>query len=124
MAAVGGAAASGAALRPLFAAYCGLDPLLLDAALQRLLAGRFQGHRPLRGAQGHDYELRWSGELAPLEALQCELIFPQQPSLRYAFALPAHQLLGLLAAPEVAQATPDLPAVFWRWLILGDGSGA
>ena len=113
-----------AALKPLFAPYCAVDPSRLESALERLMAGRLEGCRPLHGTAGHPYLLSWSGGLAPLDTVRCELTFPQQNGVHYAFALQAYHLLGWLASLDPAANPQDLPDQFWRWLILGDASGA
>lgn len=120
----GEAAPSAAALMPLFAPYCGGFTPALERALERLLLGHFEGCRPLRGGEGHPYVLRWSGGLAPLDDTPCELQFPQLAAVHYRFQLPAHRLLLWLAQSDGAALPGDLPEGFWRWLILGDDSGA
>ena len=124
MAAVGSAPASGAALKPLFAPYCPAEGQAFDAALQLLLTGEFKGFRPLQGGAGHAYMLRWSGALAPLDAVNCNLSFPERQAVHYTFAVPAHHLLGWLARLQSAGQAQDLPVDFWHWLILGAGTGA
>ena len=119
-----GAHPSLAALRPLFAPYCALEASRLEDALTCLLAGRLEGFRPVHGGRGHHFLLQWSGGLAPLDALQCELTFPQQPEVHYVFVVQAQDVLRWLAGLEPAAAGFDLPEDFWRWLILGDASGA
>lgn len=127
MAAPGDAAPSAAALMPLFAPYCGGFGHGFELAIDRLLSGRFEGLRQLRSGDGHRYELRWSGGLAPLDETRCQLSFPALPQISYSFAVPAHRLLGWLASSGtagVSEPDMDLPDGFWRWLILGDDSGA
>ncbi len=124
MAAAGGDAATLAALKPLFAPYCAVDGNRLEAALALLMAGRLEGCRPLQGSAGHPYQLCWSGVLAPLDIVRCELTFPQQREIHYAFALQAYHLLGWLACIDQRATPADLPEDFWRWLILGDASAA
>jgi len=105
---------------PLFAPYCGGAGPALELALARLQLGQFEGLRALRGGDHHGYVLRWTGALAPLEENHCELRFPARPQIHYSFSVPAYRLLAWLAQSEA----DDLPDGFWRWLILGDDSGA
>lgn len=106
-----------APLVPLFAPYCGGlgQQLLLQDALVLLGQGGFQGQRLLAGGKVHRYQLHWQGESAPLEDLQCALLFPAHDQLNYRFALPAHQLVLWLMQREAN----DLPQAFWSWLLMG-----
>ncbi|MEB3172436.1 MAG: transglycosylase [Cyanobacteriota bacterium] len=108
------------ALVPLFAPYCGEPDLRrLEQGLARLQVGQLSGSRLLQGGDERAFALQWSGGLAPLEPLSCQLRFAQLSDVQYSFALPAHRLLGwLLELPE-GNTTADLPDAFWRWLILG-----
>lgn len=112
------------ALVPLFAPYCaGLDLAQLERALTLLQQGQFSGGRQLQGGEQRPFALQWSGALAPLDAVSCELRFPQLPQVNYSFSVPAHHLLAWLAAAQASGAAPDLPDTFWSWLILGAGDG-
>ncbi|MFY8147738.1 MAG: type IV pilus biogenesis protein EbsA [Prochlorococcaceae cyanobacterium] len=115
------------ALLPLFAPYCGglSRQSLLEQALHQLVRGEFQGRRPLRGGGAHSFVLRWTAEPAPLETAACSLTFPSlegpdgQP-ITYSFRIPTHQLVSLLMETE----QDVLPAGFWRWLLIGQGTPA
>ena len=110
------------ALVPLFAPYCGgvgREPQLM-AALQILGTGRLQGSRPLNDGGAHHFELRWSGEPAPMEPLSCQLRFPDLPAIQYDFSLPCHQLVIWL----MESAGRGLPESFWPWLLQGRPAGA
>lgn len=106
-----------APLVPLFAPYCGglghQDSL--EEALAILLVGHWTGLRLLQGGRSHALRLSWSGETAPQELLHCDLIFPDLPQVAYAFDLPCHQLVQWLTERQ----GQELPASFWRWLLLG-----
>ena len=114
-----GAASAGPAnpLVPLFAAYCGglARERDLAEALQRLASGRLQGVRRLRNGREHGFELRWSGEPAPLETLQCSLSFPALPAVHYAFSVSCQQLVRWLMDCR----GDELPERFWPWLLQG-----
>ena len=104
-------------LVPLFAPYCGgvsNQNTLVDSIVV-LLHGSWTGERPLEGGRSHSFELRWSGEPAPLETLHCEIGFPAMPSVTYQFDLPAHQLVQCL----MLRWQRTLPDAFWRWLLMG-----
>lgn len=116
----GAAALSPAALVPLFAPYLEALGPALEPALATLLRGMVCGQRSLADGRAHSYELSWSGVLAPLETCQCQLRFPQTPSVQYSFALPVWQLLVWLAPMGGDSQPQDLPDGFWRWLILGE----
>ncbi|CAK6692997.1 transglycosylase [Synechococcus sp. CCY9201] len=114
-----------AALLPLFAPYCGGlgRQSLIEEALRQLALGQFQGKRPLRGGGTHPFVLRWQAEPAPLEPARCTLTFTEQFSpdgqpITYSFNIPTHQLLSLLMERE----GEVLPANFWRWLLIGQGT--
>ena len=104
-------------LVPLFASYCGgLGRLIsLEDALAILLSGDWTGKRLLQGGLSHALRLSWNGEMAPQEILNCDLIFPDLPDVKYSFALPCHQLVQWLMDREGEQ----LPVTFWQWLLLG-----
>lgn len=113
------------ALVPLFAPYCGgVDLGALQQALALLEQGAFSGIRPLQDAEGRAFALRWSGGLAPLEPVSCELRFPQLPQVQYRFQVPAHHLLAWLVQAQATAAPHDLPDGFWSWLILGETQAA
>lgn len=104
-------------LVPLFAPYCGGvgRERELKEALSLLATGQFRGSRPLSDGGSHAFEFSWSGEPAPLEALVCQLRFPDLPSVGYDFRLPCHQLvLWLMEARGTG-----LPESFWPWLLQG-----
>jgi hypothetical protein len=105
-------------LVPLFAPYCGgvTQQLLLEAAVGQLLMGEWHGERRLAGDGARQFSLRWHGEPAPLETLRCELQFPELPTVRYEFSLPAYRLVLWLMQRQDRQ----LPVSFWRWLLLGE----
>ena len=105
-------------LVPLFAPYCGgvTQQLLLEAAVGQLLMGEWHGERRLEGDVARPFSLRWHGEPAPLETLRCELEFPELPTVRYEFSLPAYRLVLWLMQRQDRQ----LPVSFWRWLLLGE----
>ncbi|MCU0528658.1 MAG: transglycosylase [Cyanobium sp. Prado107] len=107
---------------PLFAPYCGgvTQQLLLEAAVGQLLMGEWSGERRLEGGASRPFTLRWHGEPAPLETLRCELHFPDLPSVNYEFTLPAYRLVVWLMQCHERQ----LPASFWRWLLLGELPGS
>lgn len=109
------------ALVPLFALYCGgvgREPQLM-AALQTLGASSLQGSRLLNDGGAHHFELRWSGEAAPMQALRCQLRFPDLPAIEYDFSLPCHQLVIWLMDVD----GPGLPESFWPWLLQGRLTG-
>jgi len=104
-------------LVPLFAPYCGgVDrERELGSAIRTLAEGQLQGIRALKDGGGHSFKLSWSGELAPLATLACQLRFPDHPSVRYDFRLPSHQLvLWLMDAADTGLADS-----FWAWLFQG-----
>ena len=110
------------ALRALFAPYCGglTRERELEAALQRLIALAIHGLRPVEGASGHPYILRWESVRAPMEFTRCGLEFPEKPELHYAFELITHQLVTwLMDCSESADQGVDLPDAFWQWLLTG-----
>ena len=120
------ASTSGAAtapLIPLFAPYCAAGFDHVERALAQLQHGSWQGSRAVQGRPGHAFCLQWQGDLAPLDAIHCELTFPQLPEVHYRFVLQAYQLLNLLIQAQ-QQGDGDLGESFWRWLILGDGLAA
>ncbi len=110
------------ALRALFAPYCGglARERELEAALERLIALAFHGLRPVAGANGHPYVLRWEAVRAPMELTSCELEFPEKPELHYRFELVTHQLVTwLMDGADPAGQNLDLPDAFWQWLLVG-----
>ncbi len=105
-------------LTPLFAPYCGGlgREQQLIRALEILAAGCLPGVRRLSDGGGHAYELAWSGEPAPLQTLDCQLHFPDQPEeISYRFPLVCHQLVLWL----VESGGDGLPDSFWPWLLQG-----
>ena len=113
------------ALRALFAPYCGglARERELEVALERLTALAFQGLRPVAGANGHRYLLRWDSVRAPMELTSCGLEFPEKPELHYRFELVTHQLVTwLMDCKEPAGQGLDLPDAFWQWLLVGSDS--
>ena len=110
------------ALRALFAPYCGglaREPELEDA-LQRLRGLGFHGLRPVAGANGHRYILRWESVQAPMELTRCDLDFPENPELHYRFELVTHQLVAwLMDCSDAEGQGVDLPDAFWHWLLIG-----
>lgn len=117
----GRAASDMAPLVPLFAPYCGgmAQQKDLQKALDRLAQGSWGGVRQLEGGRAHPYRLEWEGEWAPLEMLDCRLLFPALPDLGYRFSLPAYRLVCWLVQLQ----GEDLPQVFWSWLLLGQSIG-
>ena len=104
----------------LFAPYCGGLPQ--EQALLNVLPffdrGFLEGRRQLEGGQSHAYRLSWDPVRAPLNPCRCDLSFPDEPSLRYSFEVPAHQLVQwLMECPLEAEAI-DLPEQCWRWILL------
>lgn len=85
------------------------------AALGILATGQLQGARRLSDGGAHAFALSWSGDLAPLAPLSCQLRFPELPAVEYAFALPCHQLVGWL----MEAGDEGLPESFWPWLLEG-----
>ncbi len=105
-------------LAPLFAPYCGGvgREQQLIRALEILAAGSLTGLRRLRDGGGHAYALSWSGEPAPLQTLNCQLLFPDLPEeISYRFPLACHQLVFWL----VESGGDGLPDSFWPWLLQG-----
>ena len=104
-------------LVPLFAAYCGglARERELTEALALLASGRLQGVRRLRDGREHGFELRWSGEPAPLEPLQCHLSFPALAAIHYDFSVSGQQLVRWL----MDRSGDELPERFWPWLLQG-----
>lgn len=105
-------------LAPLFAPYCGGvgREQQLITALEILVAGYLSGVRRLSDGGGHAFELQWSGEPAPLQTLQCQLLFPgQSEEITYTFPLTCHQLVHWL----VESGGDGLPERFWPWLLQG-----
>ena len=86
-------------------------------ALQRLPLCQFEGQRARSNAQPHEYVLKWSPVLAPLQQCRCELLFQDQLQQLYRFQCPAHQLLDWLMQ-AVESSRQDLPDTFWKWLLL------
>lgn len=114
-----------AALVPLFAPYCQEPDLArLEQGLAALQAGQVSGSRLLQGGAARPYVLAWSGSLAPLEPLNCQLHFVQLPGVQYSFVVPAHRLLAWLQQASAGAGELDLPDAFWRWLILGVDPGS
>ncbi|MEC8213946.1 MAG: type IV pilus biogenesis protein EbsA [Cyanobacteriota bacterium] len=113
---------SDAALRALFAPYCGgvAREVELLAALQLLNQQQLQGFRSVEGGLGHPYTLSWLAVRSPLETTRCNLRFPERPDLLYDFELVTHQLVSwLMDCREEEHGSVDLPDGFWQWLLLG-----
>ena len=113
---------SEAALRALFAPYCGgiAREAELLAALQRLSQQEIQGFRSVEGGLGHLYILSWLAVRSPMETTTCRLRFPERPDLLYDFELVTHQLVSwLMDCREEEHGSVDLPDGFWQWLFLG-----
>ena len=105
------------ALVPLFAPYCGgvERERELMLALQILAAGQLQAARRLNDGGAHAFELRWSGDPAPLAPLSCQLRFPDLPTIQYDFQVPCHHLVDWLMEASGS----GLPDSFWPWLLQG-----
>ena len=117
---------SEAALRALFAPYCGgvAREAELLAALQRLNQQEIQGFRSVEGGLGHPYILSWVAVRSPLETTRCNLRFPERSDLLYDFELVTHQLVSwLMDCREEEHGSVDLPDAFWQWLLLGADPG-
>ena len=115
---------SDAAQLVLFAPYCGgvSREQELSAALLILGSGELQGRRPVTGPEGHPYELRWNGVVAPMERLECELRFPGHPEGDVDFSVLTHQLVAwLMDLSHLQRSEPDLPDGFWQWLLMERG---
>ena len=104
----------------LFAPYCGGLPQeqALLKVLPLLHQGLLEGHRQLAGGKAHAFRLSWDPVRAPLSACHCELSFPNEPSLRYSFEVPAHQLVQWLMECPMEVDTVDLPERCWHWILL------
>lgn len=104
----------------LFAPYCGGLPqeqALLNV-LPLLSQGHLDGQRQLEGGQSHAFRLSWDPVRAPLSSCRCDLSFPDEPSLRYGFEVPAHQLVQwLMECPKQGECI-DLPDRCWHWILL------
>lgn len=104
----------------LFAPYCGGVPQeqALLKVLPLLREGRLTGQRQLEGGQSHAFRLSWDPVRAPLSACRCDLSFPEEPSLRYSFQVPAHQLVKWLMDCSMEAEAIDLPEPCWQWILL------
>ena len=110
------------ALQVLFAPYCGglARSAALRDALTLLQGQRLEGCRPVAGGEGHAFVLSWGDERAPLDVIQCQLLFPTQQDASRHFTLPTHQLVSwLMECSAFVGAKPDLPDAFWYWVLLG-----
>jgi len=115
---------SDVAQQVLFAPYCGgvTREQDLSLALQTLSSGKLMGRRPVSGLDGYRFELRWSGVLAPMERLDCQLRFPGHPEGDLDFAVTTHQLvIWLMDCSHLQPSEPDLPNGFWQWLLIERG---
>lgn len=110
----------------LFSPYCGGRSAENDLlrVLQLWPRGQLDGIRPLEAGNGHPFRLSWQVVQAPLETTACILAFPAEPELRYAFVLPAHQLVRWLMEGGDGPLGLELPDRFWQWLLLERGADA
>ncbi|QEY32023.1 transglycosylase [Synechococcus sp. RSCCF101] len=91
----------------------------LASALTTLGEGAAEGERPVEDREGHRFRLSWQAGLAPLEPVECELVFPGLPDVRYSFTVACYELVGWLMDWHDQPEPRDLPQRFWQWLILG-----